>query len=52
MDQEEFSNYIISGLLKQLPQFEEHCIYKPNGVADIEYYSKQLKVILWLTTQD
>lgn len=27
-------------------------MYKPNGVADIEYYSKQLNIILWLTTQD
>ena len=52
MEQQEFSDYIIPQLLKQFPQFKEACIYKPNGIVDIEYKSKQGLLTLWITTQD
>jgi len=52
MDQKQFSEYVINGITVQFPQLKEHCIIKPNGVIDVEYSSRNNKLILWLTTQD
>jgi hypothetical protein len=52
MEQKEFSDYIISGLIRRYPQFENCCKFKSHGIIDIEYKSKQGLVTLRVTTQD
>ncbi len=52
MKQAEFSEYIVSGLVRQFPQFSTCCTNRPGGIMDIDYKSKAGELTLWLTTQD
>jgi hypothetical protein len=51
MDQKAYSDYILSRLLKEFPQFIDYYIYK-DDIVIIEYPSKAGLVKLWITTQD
>ena len=51
LNQNEFSKYILNGLLQRFPQFIDY--YKlENDIMTIEYPSKTGLLILWITTQD
>lgn len=52
MKQKEFTEYVILKILGEFPQFKDFCTNKPNDIIDIDYKSKNGKIVFWLTTQD
>ncbi len=49
--QKEYSDYILKGLLKCFPKFNEYIRYETD-VLIIEYPSPNQDVIFWISTQD
>ncbi len=52
MTQEQFTSYILQGLINTFPQFANCITQKPEDVIDIDYNSNKGNLTLWITTQD
>ncbi|RNI29956.1 hypothetical protein EFA69_10540 [Rufibacter immobilis] len=52
MEQEEFTDFVISKLLSSFSDFDKHIQLKDDKTADIEYSSKRGKLKLFINTRN